>query len=109
MHHGNCSFPISDTSDLLDITDYLIDLDQDTIYHLGMVFRLRRAQIEEWRGDPPTFLDNVVSAWLRMEADKGQKPTWRTLIEDLRHKRIRQNGIANKIAKEKLGVEIEFW
>lgn len=42
-----------------------------------------------------TFLDDVVAAWLHRE-DKCV-PTWENLVKALRHPRLKQTGIANKI------------
>ena len=50
-----------------------------------------------------TFLDDVVSAWLRRESnvEKYGIPCWRTLAKALTHKRLLMNGLAHQIAKEK--------
>ena len=53
--------------------------------------------------DSKTFLDDVISAWLRKEdqvMDRGE-PSWRVLISALKHRRVRQTGIASSIAKDK--------
>ena len=99
-------FPVSDIEELLDITDYLLDLDKHSIYHLGIVLRLSPTAVKDWKDehDKPIFLDRVISAWLRKEANVQQEPTWRILVEALRHRRLGQHGIADKIASEKLGV-----
>ena len=52
--------------------------------------------------DSHSFLDDVIAAWLRKEdqvTDKGE-PSWAVLISALKHRRIGQTGIADKIAKD---------
>lgn len=75
-------FPLSD---LVDVTDYLIDLDKNNIYHLGIVLRLSPTVVKDWKDEheKTIFLDKVISAWLRMEANVRQKPTWKVLVEAL--------------------------
>ena len=87
--------------DLLDITDYLLDLEKSHIYHLGLVLGLRQAKVKALM-DSPTFLDDVITAWLRKEdqvTEKGE-PSWTVLVNALNHRRVGQTGIANNIAKE---------
>ena len=51
-----------------------------------------------------TYLYDVIAAWLRKEdyvEEKGE-PSWTTLVNALKHRTIKQEGIANKIAQEKL-------
>ena len=51
--------------------------------------------------DSETFLDDVVVAWLQ-KVDQVQTrgvPTWQRLVQALRDKSLRQNGIADKIAQ----------
>ena len=51
-----------------------------------------------------TYLDNMVTAWLRQEDDvmKRHPPTWRNLVKALRDKMVRQNGIASTIEGNEL-------
>ena len=50
-----------------------------------------------------TFLDDVILAWLRMEAGVKERPTWRVLEEALRQRRVGQTRIAKTIARERCG------
>ena len=87
--------------DLLDITDYLLDLDKSHIYHLGLVLGLRQTKVKTLK-DSDTFLDDVITAWLRKEdqvTEKGE-PSWTVLVNALKHRRVGQTGIANNIAKD---------
>ena len=74
------------------------------IYHLGIVLGLRQNKVKTLK-DSDTFLDDVITAWLRKEdqvAEKGE-PSWTVLIDALKHRRVGQTGIANNIAKDHLG------
>ena len=51
--------------------------------------------------DSKTFLDDMIAAWLQ-KVDRVGVPTWQRLVKALRHKRVGQTGIANKIEKDKL-------
>ena len=89
--------------DLLDITDYLLDMDKSHIYNLGLVLGLRQTKVKALM-DSHTFLDDVITAWLRKEdqvSEKGQ-PSWTVLVNALKHRRVGQTGIANNIAKDHL-------
>ena len=95
--------------DFLEVTDYLPkDLGQTDIYHLGVALGLKQPHVKKMReemGDSETFKDDVIAAWLEQKEDqvtKKGKPTWQTLVEALRHRRVNQTGIAEKIRREKL-------
>ena len=54
--------------------------------------------------DSEIFLSDVIAAWLRKEdyvEEKGE-PGWNTLVNALKHSTVKQEGIANKIAQDKL-------
>ena len=101
------SYPIV-KGDLLDITDYLLDLEDTHIYNLGLALGLDQLRLKGLKKSD-TFLDDVIAGWLRKEDDVMEKgaPTWRTLIKALRHRRVSQNGIASKIATD-LNFESDF-
>ena len=90
-------------TDHFDITEYLTDLDDAHIYHLGIVLGLTVLNLKAMQRTPVSFLDDVISAWLRQENAVAQRgpPTWRTLAKALRHKRLGQEGIAAKITQDK--------
>ena len=90
--------------DLLNVTDYLLDMDKSHIYNLGLVLGLRQTKAKAVM-DSTTFLDDVITAWLRKEdqvTEKGE-PSWTVLVNALKHRRVGQTGIANNIAKDHLG------
>ena len=94
----------SGEKDLLDITDYLLDMDKSHIYNLGLVLGLRQTKVKTLK-DSATFLDDVITAWLRKEdqvVEKGE-PSWTVLVNALKHRRVGQTGIAKTIANIHLG------
>lgn len=98
-----CSLPIlSATEDLLEITDYLLELEEKHIYDLGLVLGLEQKKVKDLKRSD-SFLDDVISAWLRKEDQVTKKgnPSWTVLINALKHRRVNQIGIAEKIAKDK--------
>ena len=94
----------SDEKQLVDITVYLASMQRDDIYKLGLVLGLSDTKLREKRDlHSCTFLEDVVAAWLHKEdyvKDKGE-PTWTVLIKALKHTRVNQTGIADKIAKDR--------
>ena len=54
--------------------------------------------------NPHTFRDDMIAAWLQKEDQvlKRGVPTWNTLVKALRHPRMNQTGVAEKIETEKL-------
>ena len=89
---------------MVKITDYLLDMEKVHIYHLGIVLGLRQNKVKTLK-DSDTFLDDVITAWLRKEdqvSEKGE-PSWTVLVDALKHRRVGQTGIANSIAKDHLG------
>ena len=54
--------------------------------------------------DSGTFLSDVMAAWLRKEdyVKKKGESSWTTLVNALKHSTVKQEGIANKIAQDKL-------
>ena len=92
---------LSGEDDLLDVTDYLQNMEKTHIYNLGLVLGLRQIKVKDMM-DSPTFRDDVITAWLRKEdqvSEKGE-PSWTVLVNALKHPRVGQIGIANNIALE---------
>ena len=85
---------------MIEITDYLLELDKSNIYHLGLVLGFSYHRVIEMK-DSETFLDDMITAWLQ-KVDRVEVPTWQRLVEALRHKRVGQTGIASEIEKDKL-------
>ena len=93
--------PLSDEDDLLDVTDYLQNMEKTHIYNLGLVLGLRHNKVKTMM-DSATFLDDVIAAWLRKEdkvPEKGE-PSWTVLVNALKNPRVGQTGIASNIALE---------
>ena len=90
--------------DLLSITDYLLDMEKSHIYNLGLVLGLKQTKVKTLK-DSDTFLDDIITAWLRKEdqvTEKGE-PSWTVLVNALKHRRVGQIGIAKTIANNHLG------
>lgn len=86
----------------LEITDYLQGLDRINIYQLGLVLGLSDGRVRMIQ-DSKTFLEDVINLWLQKVDQVQEKgaPSWWRLVDALRNRRIKQNGIANDIAKDK--------
>ena len=70
-------------------------MDNDQIRTLGGAFGLEFPKVSRMT----TPLVEVIAAWLRGEDNVSEPPTWKSLVKALRE--IGQNGIADKIEKEK--------
>ena len=95
-------FPIPPVNeDFLDITEYL-DMEKTDVYNLGLVLGLSQHKLKA-NIDSKSFLDDVISAWLRKEDQviKRGEPSWAVLVAALKHRRVDQTGIASNIAKDK--------
>jgi len=92
----------SGDDDFLEITDYLIDMQKTDVYNLGLVLGLSQHKVVA-KMDSQTFLDEVITAWLRKEDQviKKGEPSWTVLVNALKHRRVGQTGIASTIAKDK--------
>ena len=54
--------------------------------------------------DSETFRDDMIAAWLQKEDQviKRGIPTWETLVKALRHPKVNQTGVAERIETEKI-------
>ena len=88
--------------DFRDVTGYLLQLTKDQIYPLGIELGLSYRWLKDGM-DSRSYRDDVVDAWLKKQDDVGKRcpPTWRNLVAALRSDRVKQNGIASRIAKDK--------
>ena len=77
-------------------------MEKTDVYNLGLVLGLSQHKLIA-KMDSKSFLDNVISAWLRKEDQvvKRGEPSWAVLIMALKHRRVGQTGIASNIAKDK--------
>ena len=101
-------FSIPGEEDLVDITNYLLPLEKTHIYNLGLVLGISQRKTKAMM-DSSTFLDDVITAWLRREdqVKKKGEPSWTVLVRALEHPRVRQCGISQNIRKEK-GLGLKF-
>ena len=74
--------------DLLEITDYLLNMEKHHIYHLGLVLGLTQTKLKAMK-ESDSFLNDVIAAWLRKEDNVKEKgePSWTVLISALKHRR----------------------
>ena len=99
--YGLWSHP--DIDDLIDIGDYLVNLKKDQIFRLGLVLGLRVVPTLDVMKDSPTFLYDMLTAWLQGQDNVGRRGghTWGALVKGLRHPSVAQNETADKIQSEK--------
>ena len=86
----------------MEVTGYLKDLNKSQIYNLGLVLGLdfhHVKSLEENSNDNRRFLDEVVVSWLQKE-DRVKDVSWTALITALQNDRLRQTGIADRIATQ---------
>ena len=93
--------------DLPSVTEYLLDLYKAQVYHLAISLGLSRTRAKNLRDsshETISFLDDVITAWLQRvdQVDERGGPTWRTLVDALRSRRLGHNGIADKIEREQV-------
>ena len=94
-----CLISTLDEDNLLEITDYLLKMQDEHIYNLGVVLGLRQGKVKAMM-ETNTFRDDVIGAWLREEDGVKEKPSWTVLINALKHRRVGQTGIAKEIAEK---------
>ena len=89
-------------NDLLDVTEYLLNLNQTDIYFLGLTLGLTHPHLKNMENSK-TFREDMIAAWLQKEDEVTRRglPTWETLVKALRNNRVKQNGVADKIAIDK--------
>lgn len=95
-------FVCTGEDDLVEITDYLMDLDKSEIYHLGLVLGLSRRRVVDLRDNRASnleFLDSVVLHWIQ-RLDRVTEVSWVALVRALLHPRLGQTGIATTIANK---------
>ena len=79
-----------------------MQMEKTDIYNLGLILGLSQHKVKA-KKDTDTFLDDVITAWLRKEDQviKRGEPSWTVLVSALKHRRVGQTGIATKIAMDK--------
>ena len=89
----------------MEVSKYLIHLNGGDLDTLGRELGLSHATVTNCREhDVATYRKSLVSAWLNKQDKVMEKgaPSWSTLVNALRSRHLRQNGIADKITREKL-------
>ena len=96
-------FHFTAIGDLVDVTNYLLELRDVDIYNLGLILGLNKPRLQNLER-PETFRDNMIAAWLHKEDQVAKRgmPTWKTLVKALRHSRVGKTVIADKIATGKM-------
>ena len=79
-----------------------MNLKKDQIFRLGLVLGLCVVPTLDAMKDSPTFLYNLLTAWLQGQdnAGRGEGHTRGALVEGLRHLSMAQNETADKIESE---------
>ena len=79
-----------------------MQMEKTHVYNLGLILGLSQHKVKAMK-DTDTFLDDVITAWLRKEdrVIKRGEPSWTVLVSALKHRRVGQIGIASTIAKDK--------
>ena len=91
--------------DLTNISSYLINLNGEQLKTLGQLLGLSYATITNCQDTSVAkYRESILSAWLLKQDKVTEKggPYWSTLEKALRDPLLRQNGIADKIHKDKL-------
>ena len=57
------SFTYTALKDLLEVTNFVRDLQQNDMYNLGIVLGLNQPRLKDMRASE-TFRDDVIAAWL---------------------------------------------
>ena len=91
--------------DLVDVSTYLLVLKREQVFSLGLVLGLSIMSLNPIR-DSFMFLDEMLAAWLQGKDRVNQLGghTWESLVRGLRHPRLNQTEIADKIESEKMPV-----
>ena len=91
----------------LEVSEYLLDLNGGQLETLGRVLGLSHSTVTNCREhDVATYRKSLVTAWLNKQDNVMEKgaPSWTTLVSTLRSGHLGQNGIADKITREKLKI-----
>ena len=106
MHLLHLSLIHSAIGDLAEVTNYLLDLQHDNIYNLGLTLGLYYPHLSKMETSK-RFRDDVIAAWLQKEdqVPKMGIPTWANLVKALKHPRVKQTVVANKIADDRIATK----
>lgn len=88
--------------DILDVDEYFQELIDTHLFNLGIALGISYSRLKSMQNSP-SFSTDLAYQWIQgvdQVKNKG-KATWRRLVEALRTKRLGQNGLADKIEREK--------
>ena len=110
IHLLRLSLIHSAIGDLAEVTNYLLDLQHDDIYNLGLTLGLYYPHLSKMETSK-RFRDDVIAAWLQKEDQvlKMGIPTWETLVKALRHSRVKQTRVASRIADDRIAEGKDFF
>ena len=79
-----------------------MNLKKDQIFGLGLVLGLCGVPTLDAMKDSPTFLYNMLTAWLQGQDNAGRREghAWGALLKGLRHPSMAQKETADKIESE---------
>lgn len=88
--------------ELIDVSTYLLAFNPDQVFGLGLALGLSVTTLNPIKNSP-TFLDDMLTAWLmgRDAVRKRGGHTWPALVSGLRHARVNQTEIANRVEQER--------
>ena len=86
----------------MDISEYLLVLNKEQIFSLGLVLGLSFTTLEPVRSSR-LFLDEMLAAWLQGKDSVSKRGghTWQALVSALRHPRLHQTEVAANIEKDR--------
>ena len=84
------------------MSDYFSNLNAPHLFSLGLELGISYTRLKDME-PKSSFRADLAAVWIEGvdQVKKKGKATWRRLVEALRVKRVGQNGLADKIEKER--------
>ena len=88
--------------DIPDVSDYFSNLNAPHLFNLGLGLGISYTHLKDME-KMSSFRADLAAEWIEGvdQVKKKGKATWRRLVEALRAPRVAQNGLAEKIEKER--------
>ena len=88
--------------DIPDVSDYFSNLNAPHLFNLGLGLGISYTHLKDME-PKSSFRADLAAVWIEGvdQVKKKGKATWRRLVEALRVPRVGQNGLADKIEKER--------
>ena len=102
MLHLSLVYPA--IGDLAEVMDYLLDLQHNDIYNLGLTLGLYYPHLSKMETSK-RFRDDVIAAWLQKEDQVPRMGIPTNLVKALKHPRVKQTVVANKIADDRIATK----